>query len=109
MDKLTHGLLVVIAFAVSGITVRVWMPGYATMGELQAIVQIQDESAKGRAIKAWQGRGPMGRVSRGNVDVDVVSVPPRGCTRGLTVAAEGVVAGPNRARHARPFPGPPPF
>jgi hypothetical protein len=71
MDRLTRGALVVIAVALCAIAARLWMPGYATLGELQAVVQIHDEARKKQALQGWYERLPMVRVQGGTVDVDL--------------------------------------
>jgi hypothetical protein len=68
--------MAVIAVSLFAIAVRLWMPGYATMGELQTIVKIGDNDEKQKALASWRARLPMVRIQGGTVDVDVTSMSP---------------------------------
>ena len=69
--------MVVIAAALCAIAARLWMPGYATMGDIQTIQNIQDPQERERAIVAWRNRLPLVRIQGGTVDVDVTGMPSR--------------------------------
>ena len=77
MDNFTKGVLSAIAVSLFAIAVKMWMPGYATMGEIQAAMQQPEGPERQRALAEWRGRLVMLRVQGGTIDVDVTSAPIR--------------------------------
>ncbi|GEM_PF-6002922 len=75
MDQFTRAVLVVIALALVSIAVKMWMPGYATLGDFQALAQIADPQAKEAARAAIASRLVMVRMQGGTVAVDVTQMP----------------------------------
>jgi len=72
MDRNTV-LLAVIACSLLAIAVKMWMPGYTTMGDFQAIAKIEDKDARERARQAAVSRLLLLYVQGGTLGVDVTS------------------------------------
>ena len=75
MDNFTKGALSVIAVSLLAMAVKMWLPGYATLGEFQDIARQGDSESKQSALAAWRGRLLVLRVQGGSIDVDVTRMP----------------------------------
>lgn len=73
MDRFIKAILSIIALALVAISVRLWMPGAATLGELERADKISNLEARQRALERWVDRVPVVRMQEHqNMKVEVM-------------------------------------